>query len=310
MSVASETTGARRPAREQEPGFWRSPLGRLTKRVPFYMLVALIFVYCALPVLLGPALRLHARGRSLLDPAAVRPGPPDARQLPAGVRSRVLPEGTPQLGDRRGWVTLLSLAIGTLAAFALGRFQLPRTVVRHVPDALDDDVPVDRDPRRALHDDLRLRPRSDRSPELYDTLWALLFTYLIFTLPFTIWVLTSFMQALPGDLEEAAYVDGATPFQVFYKVLLPLLAPGPRHDRAARVHRRLERVPLRALVHPGPGQVHRPDSRSRRSSASRAARSSNPGARSWPRRSSSPCRSSRSCWSSSATSWPASPPEP
>ena len=49
---------------------------------------------------------------------------------------------------------------------------------------------------------------------------------MIFTLPFTVWVLTSFMRALPGDLEEAAYVDGATPFQVFYKVLLPLIAPG------------------------------------------------------------------------------------
>jgi trehalose/maltose transport system permease protein len=61
---------------------------------------------------------------------------------------------------------------------------------------------------------------------LYDTLGALIFTYLIFTLPFTVWVLTSFMRALPGDLEEAAYVDGATPLQVFFKVLLPLIAPG------------------------------------------------------------------------------------
>src|SRR5919206_435444 len=61
---------------------------------------------------------------------------------------------------------------------------------------------------------------------LYDRLGALIFTYLIFTLPFTVWVLTSFMRALPGDLEEAAYVDGATPLQVFYKVLLPLIAPG------------------------------------------------------------------------------------
>jgi len=61
---------------------------------------------------------------------------------------------------------------------------------------------------------------------LYDTLGALIFSYLIFTLPFTIWVLTSFMRALPGDLEEAAYVDGATPLQVFWKVLLPLIAPG------------------------------------------------------------------------------------
>src|SRR5207248_2984745 len=37
-------------------------------------------------------------------------------------------------------------------------------------------------------------------PKLYDTPWALVFSYLIFTLPFTIWVLTSFMRALPGDL--------------------------------------------------------------------------------------------------------------
>src|SRR6185295_18979291 len=63
-------------------------------------------------------------------------------------------------------------------------------------------------------------------PKLYDSLWALTFSYLIFTLPFTVWVLTSFMRTLPSDLEEAAYVDGATPFQVFYKVLLPLIAPG------------------------------------------------------------------------------------
>jgi trehalose/maltose transport system permease protein len=61
---------------------------------------------------------------------------------------------------------------------------------------------------------------------LYDRLGSLIFSYLIFTLPFTVWVLTSFMRALPGDLEEAAYVDGATPLQVFYKVLLPLIAPG------------------------------------------------------------------------------------
>ena len=63
-------------------------------------------------------------------------------------------------------------------------------------------------------------------PKLYDTAWALIFSYLIFTIPFTIWVLTGFMRALPADLEEAAYVDGATPLQVFYKVLLPLIAPG------------------------------------------------------------------------------------
>ena len=49
---------------------------------------------------------------------------------------------------------------------------------------------------------------------------------MILVLPFTVWVLTSFMRALPRDLEEAAYVDGASPLQTFYRVMLPLVAPG------------------------------------------------------------------------------------
>jgi trehalose/maltose transport system permease protein len=39
-------------------------------------------------------------------------------------------------------------------------------------------------------------------------------------------VLTSFFQSLPKELEEAAYVDGASPFQTLYQVMLPLIAPG------------------------------------------------------------------------------------
>ena len=62
--------------------------------------------------------------------------------------------------------------------------------------------------------------------KMYNSLRALIYSYLIFTLPFTVWVLTSFFRQMPKDLEEAAYVDGATPFQTFWKVLLPLSAPG------------------------------------------------------------------------------------
>src|SRR5919112_1801590 len=59
-----------------------------------------------------------------------------------------------------------------------------------------------------------------------DFLRALMIAYLTFTLPFTVWVLTNFFKALPGELEEAALVDGATPFQTFLQILLPLAAPG------------------------------------------------------------------------------------
>lgn len=61
---------------------------------------------------------------------------------------------------------------------------------------------------------------------MFNRLPALVVSYLLFTLPFTVWVLTSFFRGLPRELEEAAEVDGATPLQTFRLVLLPLVAPG------------------------------------------------------------------------------------
>ena len=49
--------------------------------------------------------------------------------------------------------------------------------------------------------------------------------YTIFTLPFTVWVLTTFMKQLPMELEEAAIMDGATPWVTITKVFLPLMWP-------------------------------------------------------------------------------------
>jgi trehalose/maltose transport system permease protein len=60
---------------------------------------------------------------------------------------------------------------------------------------------------------------------LYGSTYALIFSYPIFTLPFTVWVLTSFFQGLPAELEQAALVDGATAFQTFWRILIPLTAP-------------------------------------------------------------------------------------
>ncbi|MBL4645409.1 MAG: carbohydrate ABC transporter permease [Rhizobiales bacterium] len=64
-----------------------------------------------------------------------------------------------------------------------------------------------------------------RSMGLYNSLWALVFSYMIFTLPFTVWVLTTFMRALPIEIEEAAIVDGASPLVIVIKVFLPLMWP-------------------------------------------------------------------------------------
>src|SRR3546814_9041150 len=57
---------------------------------------------------------------------------------------------------------------------------------------------------------------------LYDTPWAMILSYMIFTLPFTVWVLTTFMRELPRELEEAAIVDGASSWQIVTRVFMPL----------------------------------------------------------------------------------------
>jgi trehalose/maltose transport system permease protein len=60
---------------------------------------------------------------------------------------------------------------------------------------------------------------------IYNTPWAMILSYTIFTLPFTVWVLTTFMRDLPIEIEEAAIVDGATPWVIITQVFLPLLWP-------------------------------------------------------------------------------------
>jgi multiple sugar transport system permease protein len=61
---------------------------------------------------------------------------------------------------------------------------------------------------------------------LFNTIPGLIIPYITFTLPLAIYILTSFFKEIPRDLEEAALVDGATNFQAFYKVVIPLAAPG------------------------------------------------------------------------------------
>jgi trehalose/maltose transport system permease protein len=60
---------------------------------------------------------------------------------------------------------------------------------------------------------------------LYNTWAALILSYLIFTLPFTVWTLTTFVREIPTELEEAAVIDGASPLVTLFRVLLPVMKP-------------------------------------------------------------------------------------
>jgi multiple sugar transport system permease protein len=65
-----------------------------------------------------------------------------------------------------------------------------------------------------------------RSIGLFDTWPGLIIPYISFTLPLSIWTLSAFFREIPWEMEQAAQVDGATPWQAFRKVIVPLAAPG------------------------------------------------------------------------------------
>jgi multiple sugar transport system permease protein len=61
---------------------------------------------------------------------------------------------------------------------------------------------------------------------LINTVWGLIVAYLSFNLPFAIWIMNAFFADLPPSIEEAARVDGASNFQTFWRIALPMTAPG------------------------------------------------------------------------------------
>ncbi len=114
-------------------------------------------------------------------------------------------------------VVTLALFLSLTAAYALGRvkFRGRGTVLMLV-------LGVSMFPQVAVLSGLF---EVIRALGLYNTSWALILSYTIFTLPFTVWVLTTFMGQLPHELEEAAIMDGASPWVTLTRVLVPLLWP-------------------------------------------------------------------------------------
>jgi trehalose/maltose transport system permease protein len=114
-------------------------------------------------------------------------------------------------------VVLASLLLGTLAAYALSR-----VAFRGRGLLLVTILAVSMFPQVAV---LSGMFELIRALGLYNNLSGLVFSYLLFTLPFTVWILTTFMRDLPKELEEAAIVDGASPSAIVVRIFLPLLWP-------------------------------------------------------------------------------------
>jgi trehalose/maltose transport system permease protein len=194
------------------------PQTYVISRVLFYLVLAVIFVYIVFPFYWAFRSSITPDGELFVTPVHYWPQNPTLAHY-----QDVFSNGDFIVALRNSAIvaastTVLSLVIGTVGAYALGRFKFRgRLPIMYLI------LSMTMFPSIAI-----LGSLFDliRRFGLYNQLPALIITYLIFTLPFTVWVLTSFFQGLPKELEEAAYVDGASPFETLYKVMLPLIAPG------------------------------------------------------------------------------------
>lgn len=116
-----------------------------------------------------------------------------------------------------GAVVAISLLIGVTAAYALSRIRF-----RGRSGLMLAILSVSMFPQVAALAGLF---EIIRALHLYNSLLALILSYMIFTLPFTVWVLTTFVRDLPVEIEEAAILDGAGPWTILMRILLPLMWP-------------------------------------------------------------------------------------
>ena len=114
--------------------------------------------------------------------------------------------------------TVLALIVGSFCAYALARLRFPFKFI-----LLAVVLSITTFPGIAIATPI-FKLWTDLG--LFNTLIGLVIPYLTFALPLAIYILVSFFKEIPMDLEEAALVDGATRFQAFRKIVIPLAAPG------------------------------------------------------------------------------------
>jgi trehalose/maltose transport system permease protein len=187
----------------------------ILKKSMFAMLVALVSLYSILPFYYAVVTSLKP-GSELFNPSLLF----DRVSLSAYTQVFVEQDFLANIINSvivSATVVGLSLCIGLLAAYALGRISFRGRSVLMITVLC-----VSMFPQVAV-----LSGMFDliRWLGLYNSLGSLILSYLIFSLPFTIWILTTFMRDLPKELEEAAMLDGAQPLTIIVRIYLPLLGP-------------------------------------------------------------------------------------
>jgi trehalose/maltose transport system permease protein len=198
-------------------------IAHLINRVVFWILVVIAFVYMVFPFYWMLNSSFKNESQLQMTPATFLPRDPNTGGITLSLLNyeAVFKNTAFLLGIRNSVVvavttTLLALAVGAFAAFALGKLRF-----RGKTPSLYLILAMTMFPQVSVLSGLYAVIRNLSLPAIP----SMILSYMLFTLPFTVWVLASFFRSLPLEIMQAAQVDGANPFQTFYMILLPLTAP-------------------------------------------------------------------------------------
>jgi trehalose/maltose transport system permease protein len=192
-------------------------------RILFWLIRIVIAIYILFPIYWALNSSLKTSNQLMMTPTTFIPRDPEtlefkptfenylivfqSKQYLTGLLNSVLVASS---------TTGLALLIGSLGAFALGKLRF-----RGKTPTLYVILSMTMFPQVAVLTGLYAIVRFLRIPAIP----SMILSYMLFTLPFTTWVLTAFFKGLPIEIMQAARVDGATPIETFRMILLPLSAP-------------------------------------------------------------------------------------
>ncbi|OCT14623.1 hypothetical protein A8709_17070 [Paenibacillus pectinilyticus] len=131
-------------------------------------------------------------------------------------------------------VTVISIFVGVFAAYAFSRINFPFrktglfvVLAMQIMPSISIITPL----YIMIRDGIKLDiPFTGivlfQTPPLLDSVWALIFAYTSFSLPYVVWLLAGYFQSIPKELEEASYVDGCSRLRTMFRIILPLSMPG------------------------------------------------------------------------------------
>ena len=199
-----------------ESGTRVNPLQMWLGRIGFWILILIILFFLMFPFYWAINTSLMTESE-LFSPARIWPNNPTTINYDSAFNNDSFLRGLRNSAIVSTVSVLLALVVGSFAAYALGRIKFKgRMLMLYAVLAMT------MFPQISILSGLF---SIVRDLGVYGGLSSLVLTYPLLTLPFTVWVLTSFFEGLPAELEQAALVDGATSFQTFYRILLPLTAP-------------------------------------------------------------------------------------